>query len=195
MTKINMTEATEPPAAVEADANAEGEPPRTCAGILVGDERWHAITGLEGLIPKLVESALAQAGIDPGTRDVSVALLSGAEVRALNKAFRGKDSATNVLSFPAAPPPLSPGDPLDRVFLGDVALSYETVIEEASAQQKQPLHHAAHLIVHGVLHLAGLDHGGDADAERMEAAERLILGKFGIPDPYGDDALPSPDSH
>ena len=72
--------------------------------------------------------------------------------------------------------------------LGDVALAYETVASEASAQGKTVLQHAAHLVVHGVLHLAGFDHNGDADAERMESAEAAILARFGIPDPYRDDA-------
>ena len=77
------------------------------------------------------------------------------------------------------------GEPL---FLGDVALAYETVASEASAQGKTVLQHTANLVVHGVLHLAGFDHDGDADAQRMEAAEGAILARFGIPDPYRDDA-------
>src|SRR5271165_3796885 len=165
-------------------APAEGDPPRTYAEILTGDERWESLPGFKDLIPVLVSAALAKAGFNPGSRNVSVALLSGAEVQSLNKAFRGKDAATNVLSFPAAPAPRGASEPH---FLGDVALSYDTVIEEAAAQNKPALNHAAHLIVHGVLHLAGLDHGNDADAEQMEDAERLILAEYGIPDPYGDD--------
>jgi probable rRNA maturation factor len=193
-----MTETIEAPSAAEEDASAEGEPPRTgtpVADVMIADERWESITGLEGLIPGLVSAALIEAGHMPETREVSVALLSGAEVQALNKAFRGKDSATNVLSFPAGSPAGTPVNPNGPVFLGDVALSFETVNEEAAAQQKTVLHHAAHLVVHGVLHLAGHDHGSETDAERMEAAERRVLGKFGIPDPYGDDALPSSDAN
>jgi probable rRNA maturation factor len=83
----------------------------------------------------------------------------------------------------------------DPIFLGDVALAFETTAAEAAAQRKPLLHHAAHLVVHGVLHLAGFDHGEDADADRMETAERLILGRFGIPDPYQDDAMPLTITH
>jgi probable rRNA maturation factor len=158
---------------------------------MIGDSRWDAVSGLASLIPCLVAAALKEAGRPAKAGSVSIALLSGAEVRTLNKAFRGKDSATNVLSFPAAPAPLSGQSTSGQdVFLGDVALAYETITEEALAQQKPVLHHAAHLVVHGVLHLAGLDHGHEAEAKHMEEAERLILSKFGIPDPYSDDALP-----
>jgi probable rRNA maturation factor len=187
-----MTETIGAPSAPEAEESPEDEPSRTYAGILAGDERWNSIEGLEGLIPALVAATLLESGLSPESRAVSVALLSGTEVRALNKAFRGKDSDTNVLSFPAAPVPPSRPTHAGPIFLGDVALSFETVTEEASAQNKTVSDHAAHLVVHGVLHLAGLDHGSDADAEHMEAAERVILGKFGIPDPYAEDAPPAP---
>jgi len=186
-----MTETFEPPAAGEGSLSAEGEPPPIEADIMIGDSRWEAVAGLTSLIPNLVAAALLEAGRPAEAGSVSIALLSGAEVRSLNKAFRGRDSVTNVLSFPAVAAPLGRTDSNGQAaFLGDVALSYETVMEEASAQQKSVLHHAAHLVVHGVLHLAGLDHGHDAEAERMEDAERLILGRFGIPDPYADDTLP-----
>jgi probable rRNA maturation factor len=158
---------------------------------MIGDGRWEAVTGLTTLIPGLVAAALSEARRPAEAGSVSIALLSNAEIRSLNKAFRGKDSATNVLSFPAAPAPFGQKSPAGQAaFLGDVALAYETVAEEAEAQEKPVLHHAAHLIVHGVLHLAGFDHGHDAEAEHMEGAERLILGRFGIPDPYADQTLP-----
>ncbi len=186
------TNTVEPPAASEDGANSEGAQPRTCADILIEDERWESLSGFSGLIPGLAESALLAAGLAPEKNAISVALLSDAKVRALNKAFRQKDAPANVLSFPSAP--VSPGVKQRPwpVFLGDVVLAYETVIKEAVEQEKPALHHASHLVVHGVLHLAGFDHGTDADAERMEGAERLILGKFGIPDPYGDALSPSP---
>ncbi len=176
-------------ASSEKDASSgDGEPSRTCTDIFVEDERWASETGLEELIPNLAAETLRAVELSPERHTVSVALLSDAAVRGLNKTFRGKDVPTNVLSFP------SPraihigsrnGEPL---FLGDVALAYETVVSEASAQGKTVLQHAAHLVVHGVLHLAGFDHDGDADAARMEAAEGAILAHFGIPDPYRDDA-------
>ncbi len=185
-----LTKNAEPPPAGDDGSGSESEQPRTCADITVEDDRWLSIGGFSKLIPSLVEASLEEVRFAPEMHAVSIALLSDAEVRSLNKAFRGKDSATNVLAFPAAPRPQAQKNRAGPVFLGDVALAYETVIDEASEQEKPVLHHAAHLVVHGVLHLAGLDHGTGADAERMEAAERLILGKFGIPDPYWDGALP-----
>jgi probable rRNA maturation factor len=185
-----MTEAIGASSAHGAEESLDAEPSRTCADILVGDERWNSIEGLEGLIPALVAATLRESGFPPEAGALSVALLSAAEVHALNKAFRGKDSGTNVLSFPAAPIPAFRPAETGPVFLGDVALSFETVTGEASAQNKTVLDHAAHLVVHGVLHLAGFSHENNAGAERMEAAERTILSKFGISDPYAEDALP-----
>jgi probable rRNA maturation factor len=184
-----MNTTVEPAAASETSAfSGEGELPRTCADITINDDRWLSVAGLMDLIPGLAAEALRAAGLSPESCSVSIALLSDAEVHSLNKAFRGKDAPTNVLSFPSSASMHTGGRKGDPLFLGDVALAYETVAGEASAQDKAVLHHAAHLVVHGVLHLAGFDHDGDAAAERMEGAERAILGRFGIPDPYEDDA-------
>ncbi len=184
-----MNTIIEPAAASERDASSgEGEPSRTCTDIVIEDERWGSVAGLEHLIPDLAAETLRAANSSPESITVSVALLSDAEVHALNKAFRGKDSPTNVLSFPSSASMHAGGSKDEPLFLGDVALAYETVVSEASAQGKTVLQHAAHLVVHGILHLAGFDHDGDADAERMEAAEGAILARFGIPDPYRDDA-------
>jgi probable rRNA maturation factor len=94
----------------------------------------------------------------------------------LNAEFRGKDQPTNVLSFPAA---MGAEDTL-----GDIALAYETVAREAKEQNKTFLHHAQHLILHGVLHLLGYDHETDAQARIMEALETRLLDTIGIADPY-----------
>ncbi len=184
-----LTKNTELPPAGDEGSGFDSEQPRTCAEITVEDERWLSIAGFSEIIPSLVEGTLKEVNLAPEMHAVSIALLSDAEVHALNKAFRRKDAATNVLSFPSASNHRALKHQTGPVFLGDVALAYETVINEASEQEKPALHHAAHLVVHGVLHLAGFDHGTGADAGRMEAAECLILGKFGIPDPYGDGAL------
>ncbi len=186
MAPISINTTAEPAASPEKDAPAgEGEPSRTCADITIEDDRWISVAGLEDLVPDLVAEALRAANLQPEGHSVSIALLADAEVRALNRAFRGKDTPTNVLSFPSSAAGGLEGEPL---FLGDVALAYETVVSEASAQDKTVLQHAAHLVVHGVLHLAGYDHDSDADAERMESAEGAILARFGISDPYRDDA-------
>lgn len=112
-------------------------------------------------------------------RDGEVSLLLGddAAVAELNQQFRGKSAATNVLSFPAA-------DGMGGGFLGDIALAAETIAREADVQGKRFEDHAAHLAVHGFLHLLGYDHESDADAEIMEQKERDILRQLGIADPY-----------
>jgi probable rRNA maturation factor len=119
------------------------------------------------------------------TSVVDVTLADDAAQQALNRTWRGTDAPTNVLAFPAADPDdaLPDGAPL---LLGDVVLAYETVRREAAEQQKPLANHLRHLVVHGVLHLLGYDHIGDADAAMMEAREIAILAQFGVPNPYRD---------
>jgi probable rRNA maturation factor len=128
-------------------------------------------------------AALAGSGqcLDaPG--ELSLVLGDDALVRALNRAWRGQDKPTNVLSFGAGEDgPHPPGAPR---LLGDVVLAFETVAAEAKAQGKRLADHLAHLVVHGVLHLIGFDHEAAAEAARMEALETGILAGLGIVDPY-----------
>lgn len=111
------------------------------------------------------------------------------EVRTLNREWRTKDRPTNVLSFPmltrAELLAMAPqGGP---EMLGDIALAFETCTREAAEKGIGLEHHAAHLIVHGLLHLAGHDHeSGEAEAAAMEALEIKALAQMGIGDPYGD---------
>lgn len=118
---------------------------------------------------------------------ISLLFTSDAEVHTLNREWRARDKPTNVLSFPMLEreelEALGPEGP--PTMLGDIALAYETCAREA-AEKGVPLeHHAAHLIIHGLLHLAGHDHvTSDAQAEQMEALETAILAKLGIADPY-----------
>lgn len=116
--------------------------------------------------------------------DVGWALLlaDDAALRQLNLDHRGKDRPTNVLSFPAFPPDAVPA----AGHIGDIAVAAETVLAEALDAGLPPLHHLAHMIVHGVAHLAGYDHGTDPEAEDMEAIEVRALARIGVADPYGD---------
>ena len=113
---------------------------------------------------------------------VDVTLADDAEQRHLNHTYRGNDMATNVLAFPQGMPDSSQSDA--PVLLGDVVLAFETVRREAAEQQKPLTNHLRHLIVHGVLHLLGLDHEEAAEAAAMEAREIKILAGLGVPDPY-----------
>jgi probable rRNA maturation factor len=121
------------------------------------------------------------------TVEISIRLTSDDEVQTLNRQYRGKDTPTNVLSFPMVQPDLletlaNTDD--GEVLLGDIVLAHETCVREA-AERGVPLQdHAAHLIVHGVLHLLGHDHMTDADADTMEAIERDVMATLGLHDPY-----------
>ena len=142
---------------------------------------WDVISGLEPLIQ--AAAGALQAEVDIGTPHATVALMltSDAEVRRLNARWRGIDTATNVLSFPA---PEAPGDLEAVEFLGDIALACETVLAEATDQGTTPAHHLQHLVVHGLLHLLGYDHETPDEAVEMETLEVVILARLGIADPY-----------
>ncbi|MCK9537864.1 MAG: rRNA maturation RNase YbeY [Dokdonella sp.] len=128
-------------------------------------ERWI------GAIPELAARA--------GTTEVNLLIVDEAAGQSYNREFRGRDYATNVLSFPCA---AAPGVPSG--LLGDLVICAPVVAREARAQAKRPRDHYAHLAIHGTLHLLGHDHAERAEAEAMEALERSILASLGIADPY-----------
>jgi probable rRNA maturation factor len=147
---------------------------------------WATLPEVEDLARQAVEVALAVASDAPrGPVELSLLLADDAAVKALNRDWRGQDKPTNVLSFPA---PEQPGVPGPR-HLGDIALAYETSRREAESEGKLLRDHAAHLIVHGTLHLLGYDHELEAQAEIMEALEVKALARLGIADPYRDMPL------
>ena len=154
---------------------------------------WPTATDWIDLAERAAEAACAVAP-ELGNPRLSASLLlaDDAEVQLLNRQWRAKDKPTNVLSFPM----LERDDLLALAadgppeLLGDLALALETCTREA-AEKGVPLdHHAAHLIVHGLLHLAGHDHEtGPAEARAMETLEIKALARMGIADPYGDHNL------
>ena len=115
--------------------------------------------------------------------DLAVRIVGTKEARALNRHYRGKDYATNVLSFPAELPEGLP-DGVKLPLLGDLVICAPVVAREAKEQKKSVTDHYAHLTVHGALHLLGWDHENEADAICMEQLEREILSSLGIEDPY-----------
>ena len=145
-------------------------------------EEWDSRTDWASLARRSVHAAVAHSrhsGLSDS--EVSVKFTSDEEVRALNAAWRGKDRATNVLSFPMA----DEGDLAGAQLLGDVVLAHGVCSAEAAEKSVPVATHAAHLLVHGTLHLLGYDHEmGEADAEEMENVERRALTSMGIADPY-----------
>ncbi len=115
--------------------------------------------------------------------ELTIRLVDDAEGRELNHTWRGKEYATNVLSFPAD----IPDGLLDIPLLGDLVICVPVVAREAAEQHKALNAHWAHLVIHGCLHLLGYDHLEDDEAEEMEALERQLLAELGHPDPYACD--------
>jgi probable rRNA maturation factor len=144
--------------------------------VLVESDLWKRRKDIRSIARRAV--AEAAAALSTPQAELAIVLTDDSAIRLLNRAWRGVDAATNVLSFPAnragGKPPL----------IGDVVLAYETIAAEAGAEGKPFAHHVAHLAVHGFLHLLGYDHLRKKDAETMEGIERDILRRLSIPDPY-----------
>lgn len=159
----------------------------TCAvDIAVTADAWRKLRGARKLIVRAVEASRLRLERNEIDEELSVMLCDDADIRRLNRTWRGKDRATNVLSFPASFAPIASSH------LGDIAVAYETVAREALDEGKSLPAHLAHMIVHGYLHLVGYDHETTVQAEAMEALEREILDALGYPDPYEGASLAAP---
>jgi probable rRNA maturation factor len=138
--------------------------------LLVENPKWRSHRGLTARLTKAAEAARRSSRLKGA---FTILLADDKKLRALNHHFRGKHKPTNVLSFPG-----SDG------YAGDIAIAYGVTRKEAKAAAKTFADHAAHLVVHGVLHLAGYDHERPKDAKVMEPLEVRILKRLGITDPY-----------
>ena len=150
-------------------------------------EAWEdALPDVEELCLRAAEAALSGAGVElPVLYELSLVLTTDAEIRILNRMWRGQDKPTNVLSFPGDVDIVHDDAP---VLLGDVVVAFETTKREVDEQKLAATFsdHLSHLIVHGVLHLLGYDHEIDEEAEEMEQLEIELLAGLGIPNPYSD---------
>lgn len=158
--------------------------------VMVASVLWRSQRDAEALVQRAIVAAAAAVPTTGG--EVAILLTDDSAIRTLNRNWRRKNTATNVLSFPAQGhlPVLAPAQE-QRVrngrvprLLGDIVIAYETTEREARAESKPFAHHLTHLAVHGFLHLVGYDHVVDDEAEAMEGLETAILARLGVPDPY-----------
>jgi probable rRNA maturation factor len=157
--------------------------------VLVDSEHWTEVRAASAVVRRAVRQAATAVAQHP--TELAIVLTDDAAMRRLNRDWRGVDAPTNVLSFAAR----NTGDRTghrrgNRLrhsahnHLGDIVLAYQTIEREARHEDKPFNDHLAHLAVHGFLHLLGYDHRNDAQARRMESAERAILRGLAVPDPY-----------
>jgi probable rRNA maturation factor len=141
-----------------------------------------ALPDAEAICERAIEAAYAVAALPAG--EISLVLADDAFIRTLNRDHRGKDSATDVLSFPQMDDRKKGAARAGPVLLGDVVVAYETAARDAQAAGVTLANHLAHLVIHGALHLAGHDHEDEREAEVMETLESDALTRLGIADPY-----------
>ena len=158
---------------------------------LEADEEWDSSTRWDDLARAAAAAAIAESAFPdlvtgPRPVELSVRLAGDEEVRSLNAKWRGKDKPTNVLSFPLAEPQDLEAADEDgpELMLGDLILARGVCAAEATEKALPLESHAAHLLVHGTLHLLGYDHQDEGSAADMEARETRALARLGIADPY-----------
>jgi probable rRNA maturation factor len=154
--------------------------------VLVVADCWQDEPDAEAVIQRAIAAAAETVDADVADAELAVMLTDDAGIRTLNGNWRGVDTPTNVLSFPALQPDGGRREDDAPRMLGDIAIAYQTMRREADDEQKPFDHHLSHLAVHGFLHLIGYDHETDDDAEAMETLEQEILAQLGIADPYAD---------
>lgn len=178
--------------------------------LIVEEPGWtEELPDLAALADAAARAALAEQGLDAASWTIGLLACDDGRIAALNRDFRGRDRATNVLSWPAfalapgqpgarppSPPESGPGlqSGLRRP-LGDVAIALQTTRREAAESATHLKDYAVHLMLHGCLHLLGFDHQTDEDAEMMEGIETRALARMGVTNPYfrGDAGQPRPD--
>src|SRR5262245_26705738 len=139
---------------------------------------WEA----QPMAAQIVHDAVMAAASELSTAggEVSIVLTDDSAIARLNREWRGMDKPTNVVSFPATDQRTGGGARL----LGDIVIAYQTLERECEGENREFLHHLAHLAIHGFLHLNGYDHQTDTQADEMEALESKIMSRLNLPDPY-----------
>lgn len=162
--------------------------------IVTKSKKWQAFDNHEHEIRRICQTLVPLTDLKALNKtelELSISLVSNAQIKKINAQFRGANKATNVLSFPALDEnlireiglkTLVKDDPY--LFIGDIIIAYETVEKESLAQKKNFTNHVTHLILHSILHLIGYDHEEDKMAQEMEKLEITILKKLNIKNPY-----------
>lgn len=153
--------------------------------VLIDDERWHSENvDWETLLSEIISDCLTALEF-AATAEISISLANDDVITPLNRDYRGKDSATNSLSFPCYEQDNIPAVPSPMPLpLGDIIIAYDTMHREAIEQEKSFTNHVIHITIHGLLHLLGYDHIREEEAEEMESLEISLLEKFNIGNPY-----------
>lgn len=162
--------------------------------ILISDGDWaSAIVDVESVCQQAALAAFKACGeLELAQFEISILLSDDKHVRSLNKKYRGIDKPTNVLSFANFDWNKESKSLATPHLLGDVVIAFETTLSEAEQEGKKLKDHLSHLVVHGVMHLIGLDHEHHSEAKIMESLEKTTLAGLGISDPYdGTEAVDS----
>ena len=155
--------------------------------VAIEAEDWASLEAPSQLAEAAILAAILESGVAlAANAEISVLFCDDGFIRDLNRKWRGIDQPTNVLSFPPG------GDVASAPLLGDIVIAFETASREAFEAGRPLRDHAAHLLVHGFLHLIGHDHIGAAEAAMMEALECAILGRLGIADPFRESLIEEP---
>ncbi|MCG6856685.1 MAG: rRNA maturation RNase YbeY [Salaquimonas sp.] len=145
---------------------------------------WPMETALLAIVQPAVDAAVRAGGLRfPDRAELSLLFTDDAEMRRINREWRGVDKPTNVLSFPGSE--IVRGQ-MPGPVLGDIVFSYETIAREAELEDRLFEHHLSHMIVHGFFHLFGYDHMNDGEAREMENLETKALTFVGVDDPYAN---------
>ena len=165
--------------------------------IAIKSKKWLTVKNIEKFIAKTCHDLILLSEIKffvakkTNALELSISLVSDAQIKKINNQFRGKNKATDVLSFAFFDENLIRQNGLKntiknsrQIFLGDIVLAFETINKEAKTSQKDFYEHLTHLLLHSILHLVGHDHEKEEDAKKMEKIEISILKKLGIKNPY-----------
>jgi len=158
---------------------------------LTEDDAWLALPERNAIVRRAIDAVFRVLDTPEPDCTLTVLFTGDAAMAELNRAWRGKAGATNILSFPAVSG-VHPGQPRA---LGDLVLAAGVVAAEAASQAKPLANHTAHLIIHGLLHLLGHDHADEASGEAMELLEVRAMARLGLPDPYEDAAARGCQAH